>query len=343
MRVLIVKMSSLGDVIHTLPAITDAVSANPQIVFDWVVEESFEEIPQWHPAVDKVHSIAWRRWRKSLWQTWKHKELQHFFRAVRRRRYDLIIDAQGLLKSAMVSKLAWGQKRVGFSKKTVREPIAAWFYDETFSISRNEHAVLRLRQLFSQALGYTFDPTKIDYGINRKIFTSLTPEPYLLFLHGTTWETKLWPEAYWKTLINYVTSAGLRVKLPWGNTEEYERAQRIADANALVTILPRASLKGMAEYLTHASAVVAVDTGLAHLAAALDVPTLSLYGATNAALTGTFGNNQIHLQANFDCSPCLQKYCTYQENSIQKPACYDTIAPANVWEKLELLLKKRVK
>ena len=105
MRVLVVKMSSLGDVIHTLPALTDAAAAIPGITFDWVVEEGFAEIPAWHPAVDTVIPIALRRWRKHPWRDFRGPQWRACRQALRRQHYDAVIDAQGLLKSVFVARL----------------------------------------------------------------------------------------------------------------------------------------------------------------------------------------------------------------------------------------------
>ena len=153
MRVLLIKTSSLGDVIHTLPALTDAMNALPGIQFDWVVEEGFAEIPTWHPAVANVIPVAIRRWRKNLWQTVKNGEWRRFKQRLRDTRYDLVIDAQGLLKSAWLTRYVKAPV-AGLDKTSAREPMAARFYDRPYAVARGQHAVERLRQLFAQALGY---------------------------------------------------------------------------------------------------------------------------------------------------------------------------------------------
>jgi heptosyltransferase-1 len=338
MRILIIKTSSMGDVIHTLPALTDAGKAIPGITFDWVVEESFAEIPRWHPLVDKIIPIAWRRWRKQLLTKQTLRELIAFRKNLQEQQYDLVIDAQGLVKSALVTWFAKGL-RCGANKQSARESLAALFYQRAYPVEFQQHAVTRNRTLLSQVLGYSLPTTMADYGINKNIFLTQPPEqePYLLFLHGTTWATKHWPETYWIALTKLANEAGFLVKLPWGNTAEQERAYRIAASSDKTQVLPRLTLADIATVLAGAKAVVAVDTGLGHLAAALDVPTVSLYGPTNPILTGALGKSQIHLSATFSCAPCLSKTCTYVSNqpSPLYPPCFAaTLQPTTVWQAL---------
>ena len=334
MHVLIVKTSSMGDVIHTLPALTDAKNAIPGITFDWLVEENFSEIPQWHPAVKKVIPIAWRRWRKNPFSSASRKEFKQFYQNLRAEKYDLIIDAQGLLKSALFSLLAKGPL-CGLDRHSAREPLASLFYKMKYPVARNQHAVTRVRSLFSQALSYDLPSTMADYGIDReKLVTETSIEPYLVFLHGTTWATKHWPEENWIELAKLANAAGLVVKLTWGNQAEHDRAQRIAASSDRVEVLPRLDLMAVAKVLAGAKAIAAVDTGLGHLAAALDVPTVSLYGPTNPVLTGALGRSQVHLSVRFSCAPCLGKECTYPGALPSVPQCFSTVTPLMVWFRL---------
>lgn len=350
MRVLIVKTSSMGDVIHTLPALTDAMQAVPNITFDWMVEENFAEIPAWHPRVNQVITVAWRRWRKQLFNAKNYAQWQQFRKNCRANSYDLIIDAQGLVKSALFSRLAKGV-HVGFDWHSAREPLASLFYQKTYAVAPDQHAITRTRELFSQALGYPTPKTVPAYGIARQNFVwDKVDEPYLVFLHGTTWDTKHWPESYWIELASLANQAGLLVKLPWGNQTEFLRAQKIAESVPRAEVLPRLDLMGIAGVLAGAKAIVAVDTGLGHLAAALDVPTVSLYGPTNPVLTGALGQSQVHLSASFACAPCLSKICTYRgDSSLNPPSsfkspsplyppCFSTLSPGVVWRALSTLL-----
>lgn len=296
MRVLLIKTSSLGDVIHTLPALTDAARAIPGIQFDWVVEEGFAEIPAWHPAVAQVIPVAIRRWRKNLWQTIKTGEWRRFKQRLGETRYDLVIDAQGLLKSAWLTRYVKAPV-AGLDRDSAREPLASRFYNRAYAVPKEQHALERVRQLFAQALDYPLPAGIGDYGLNRAQLADSAPQPYLLFLHGTTWASKHWPEANWRALAEQMSEQGWAIRLPWGNELEKARAERIAAGIEHAAVLPKLNLAGVAKVIAGASACVAVDTGLGHLAAALDVPSISLYGPTLPGRVGAYGRSQVHLCA----------------------------------------------
>ena len=346
MRVLIIKTSSLGDVIHTLPALTDAAHALPGIRFDWVVEEGFAEIPSWHPAVDQVIPVAIRRWRKNLWQTLKSGEWKAFKQRLRARKYDLVIDAQGLVKSAWLTRYVKAPV-AGLDRYSAREGWASRFYDRRLSVATGQHAVERVRQLFAMALAYDLPEGIGNYGLDLERLQLPPAAPYVVFLHGTTWATKHWPEAYWRELAERMGHLGMAVKLPWGSPAEKARADRIAQGLRNAEVLPRLNLAGVAKVLAGAQACVAVDTGLGHLAAALDVPTVSLFGPTNPGLTGAYGRSQVHMASDFSCAPCLQKKCTYQPTAEDQrrfdlkrewPLCFTRLNPERVASRLSTLL-----
>lgn len=327
MRVLLIKTSSLGDVIHTLPALTDAARAIPGIQFDWVVEEGFAEIPAWHPAVAQVIPVAIRRWRKNLLQTWKSGEWQRFKQRLRETEYDLVVDAQGLFKSAVLTRYSKAPV-AGLDRDSAREPLACRFYDRLYPVPWGQHALERTRQLFAQALGYSVPEGWGDYGLDREAMRDPAAPPYLLFLHGTTWASKHWPEADWRALAERMSAQGWAIRLPWGNDAERERAQRIAAGLENVAVLPKLNLAGVAKVIAGATACVAVDTGLGHLAAALDVPTLSLYGPTLPGRVGAYGRGQVHLCAS---GPNAGK------GDRVKP-CFDGLDAQRVGDELNALL-----
>ena len=295
MRVLIVKTSSMGDVLHTLPALTDAMQAIPGIHFDWVVEEGFAQIPSWHEAVDRVIPVAIRRWRKAWFSAPIKAERKAFRDAVQSVKYDAIIDAQGLVKSAaLVTRLAHGIKH-GMDWQTAREPLASLFYNRRHHIAKQQHAVERTRELFAKSLGYAKPESQGDYAIAQHFLSESTPDgtPYCVFLHATTRDDKHWPESHWRELIGLLQESGLRIKLPWGAPHEEARAQRLAQGFDYVDVLPRLSLEKIAHVLAKAKFVVSVDTGLSHLTAALDRPNITLYGPTDPGLIGGYGKNQV--------------------------------------------------
>lgn len=296
MRVLIIKMSSLGDVIHTLPALTDAQKQHPDIQFDWVIEPGFSEIPAFHPSVKKIIPAPIRKWRKNIIQTLKNAELEKFYKALKTEKYDVVIDAQGLIKSSIISLFTKGI-RCGYDRNSIREPLASFFYNKHFNISWELHAITRIRKLFAQSLNYNFVDDIPDYGINKANFAR-THENYCVFLHGTARDEKCWPESHWANLIGLLKQKNpdLKILLPWGNTEEKARAEHLAENQTNTEVLPKSDLKTLAGLLLHAKFNIAVDTGLGHLSAALDVPTISLYGPTDPKLIGTVGKHQIHIK-----------------------------------------------
>ncbi len=328
----------MGDVIHTLPALTDAARAMPSVTFDWVVEEAFTEIPAWHPAVSQVIPVAIRRWRKDLFNTVGSNEWKQFKISLRKFHYDLVIDAQGLLKSA------WVVRRVkapaaGFDRYSAREPLASWFYQHKISVPKQMHAVERSRELFAHALNYSKPADKGDYGIDpHRFYGSSVEPPNVVFLHGTTRDDKHYPEPYWRRLAIMLTQAQYRVRLPWGNEVEKARAERIVAGIDNAEVLPKLNLQGVAGVLAQARAVVAVDTGLGHLSAALNIPTVSLYGSTNPALVGTYGENQIHLQAGDFAVP-------EADHTKVEPAIFSALVPEQVYRILvdKMLASRSVK
>ncbi len=319
MRVLIVKTSSMGDVLHTLPALTDAARAIRGIHFDWVVEEGFAQIPGWHDAVDNVIPVALRRWRKAWFSAPIKAERQAFRTRLQAVNYDAVIDAQGLLKSAaLVTRLAHGTKH-GMDWHSAREPLASLFYSQRHRIAKPQHAVERTRELFAKSLGYDKPATQGDYAIARHFLNHLNPDAghYAVFLHATTRDDKHWPEAHWRELIALMADSGLRIKLPWGAPHEEERARRLAEGFDYVEVLPKMSLEEVARELAGARFVVSVDTGLSHLTAALDRPNITLYGPTDPGLIGGYGKNQVAC-----CGEGGETQTIYAQQVMDKVASY---------------------
>lgn len=289
MRILLVKTSSLGDVIHNLPVVTDIHRHWPDAHIDWCVEESFAAIPRLHPAVSRIVPVAVRRWRKALLQRSTWQEIAAFRQRIKEVDYDLVLDTQGLLKSAILAVQANGPL-AGYTGDSAKEQLAARFYDRHFRVARNLHAVVRNRELAAAALAYRLDET-LDYGIvaPTKEHAWLPAGPYVVLLSATSRDDKLWPESYWIELGQTLAARGLRMVLPAGNPLERARAARLAAAIPQALPAPSLSIDVLASLLAQARAVVGVDTGLTHLAVALGVPTVALYTATEPGLTGVLG------------------------------------------------------
>jgi heptosyltransferase-1 len=278
--ILFVKTSSLGDVVHNCPAVSDAARALPGVAIDWIVEEPFAGIARMHRAVRRVIPVAVRRWRGALWQPSVWSEIGAWRRALRAERYDAVLDTQSLLKSALLCALAPGTRH-GMDRASAREPLAAHFYDVRHSVPRGLHAVERNRRLAAEALGYVVNRS-IDYGLRAPLGEK---SRYAVLLTMTSRKDKLWPEPRW---IELARALRLPAVLPWGSEAERARAQRIANVVG-ATVPDRMSLEDLARLCVNAEGVVGLDTGLTHLAAALGVPTVGIYCGSDPALTGLYG------------------------------------------------------
>ena len=324
----------MGDVLHLMPALTDLQQNNPDVEIDWLVEDSFADIPSWHPAVKRVIKASTRRWRK--FDKVSRSEYRAFKKELRRESYDVVVDAQGLIKSAWISRLATLTKngfRAGFSGDSIKESPAAWSYKRKVQVDRKQHAVERLRLLFAGIFGYEFC-SALDYGLSLSKSETDNRDTVFLF-HGTTWASKHLPDQVWRDLRDQIIKSGYKVKVTWGNEAEKKRAQWIAQGQDGVTVLPKSSLTYLAQELSSAKGAVAVDTGLGHLSAALAVPCVSVYGSTDPSLTGAWGENQICLQSQYSCSPCLLKECDRLNSQNSYPPCYDEFLHNEIWHALE--------
>lgn len=337
MKALLIKMSSLGDVVHALPALS--VAAQQGIRFDWVVEEAYQAIAAQHHAVDKVKPIALRRWRRAPWRC--RKEIRAFFSALPLLEYDLVLDAQGLLKSAVVASRARGREIVGFVRRHAKESITAWYYDRRVEAPRGQHAIDRQRQLFAGAFGYSHrGADAYDFGLPS--WRQRTND--CVFLHGSSWASKQWPVGMWADLAKRASAARLQVLLPWGDEAERRRAETIV-AQGGGQVLNKLDLSQMMSLLQCAKLVVGVDSGLTHLAAALGTPTVALYGSTSAALTGCRGPRASVLASAFGCAPCQKRTCRYRgpgrlwRDAPVVPPCYGELSPTRVWAQAEALME----
>jgi len=279
-RILFVKTSSLGDVVHNCPAVSDVARALPGVEIDWVVEEPFAAVAKMHAAVRRVIPVAVRRWRSALWNPAVWKEMRAVRRAIGAERYDAVIDTQSLLKSALIASWANGPRH-GLDRASARESLAARFYDVAHPVPRALHAVERNRRLAGAALGYSL--STLDYGLRA---SAGGRDAALVFLTMTSRGDKLWPEESW---IELGRAVGVPPVLPWGSDEERERAERIARALPGARVPQRMSVEQLGALFASSQAVVGVDTGLTHLAAALGARTVGIYCGSDPALTGIYG------------------------------------------------------
>lgn len=296
MKLLIVKTSSMGDVIHTFPALEDVRRARPDIIFDWCVEETFAGIVALHPAVRTIHKVAVRRWRKALWAAPTWREMADLRQSLRRDDYDLVLDAQGLLKSAVVARLA-GAPVVGFDRASAREPSAALFYRHHHAVPRGLHAIERTRRLFGLALGYEPDLSKLDSGIVTPRDGPAMPANAAFLLHGTSREDKKWPAGDWIETARLLAAEGFSPVTTWSNRAEKSVAEAIAGAVPQTLLVPKSPLAEIAGRIGRSALTIGADTGLTHLAAAFGLPTVAVFLTTEPGLTGPRGRFTATLSA----------------------------------------------
>jgi len=293
-RILLVKTSSMGDVIHNLPVVNDILLHYPDAKIDWVVEESFAEIPRLHPNINQVFTVAMRRWRKAMFSKNTWLEIQQCKLLLSQQPYDFIIDTQGLIKSAIIATWANGE-RYGYDKDSIREPYASYFYQHNYAISYQQHAVVRNRTLAAMSLGYDIPTNAPDYGTvcNEACLNALLPNlklPFVLALHGTSKASKLWPEPQWILLGRMLESQALQLVLPWSDAHEQERAMRIASQLSNAFVLPKLNLSELASIIAQAKGAIGVDTGLSHLCAAFNIPTVAIYTDSSPERTGVMAS-----------------------------------------------------
>ncbi|OGA04711.1 MAG: lipopolysaccharide heptosyltransferase I [Betaproteobacteria bacterium RIFCSPLOWO2_02_FULL_62_17] len=287
-KILLIKTSSLGDVVHNFPAVSDIRRNFPDAVIDWVVEEAYLPLVALHPGVRRGIPVAIRRWRRRplRFATWT--EIGKLRQTFKHDHYDAVIDTQGLIKSALLAAAAQG-RRHGFDAASAREPIAARFYDVCHHIARGQHAVVRNRELAARALGYRCGEA-VDYGLrNGASHINKTRERRIVLLHSTSRANKHWPEDRWAELGKLIEAAGAGVVLPWGSRNERLRSERIASSLRHAQIPGVLSMQAVAALLEQCNGVAGLDTGLTHLAAALETPVAAIYCATNPGLTGVYG------------------------------------------------------
>ncbi len=300
--ILFIKTSSLGDVLHHMPALAEARARRPGDRFSWVVEEAYAPLVRLHPAVDAVIPVAARRWGRGLLRPSAWREMAAFRRLLRAEAYDAVIDTQGLLKSALVARSARGVRH-GYDAQSIKEPPASRLYDRRHGVSRQLHAVERNRRLTGLALGY--EPAgPADFGLDRARLAGAASAPYAVLLHATAQARKEWPEDNWRALARDLTR-DMDVALPWGSDAERVRAGRIAAGVPRAAVPERQPLDAVARLIAGASLVVGVDTGLLHLGAALGVPLVAIFGGSDPGLTGPVGAGPITVLGTQGASPSL--------------------------------------
>ena len=331
MKVLLVKTSSMGDVIHTFPALTDALAARPELEIDWCVEEPFTDLVRLHPGVGRIHRVAMRRWRTALAAHTTHRELMGFWRTMRSERYDLVIDAQGLVKSALLARLA-GARVAGFDRASARESAATMLYRSRHAVERDRHAIDRTRLLLGRILDYEPDLDRIDYGLTHAGGHGRGYHEVFL-LHGTSWASKHWHPEGWIDLARRLVDGGYRPVVTYGSPAEQRLTEALADAVAETRVVRKTSLGEIADIMKNCVAAVGTDSGLTHLACALDLPTVQIALSTAPGLTGPRGRRVDVVSAAIDCAPCRKRDCPLVPAGEVQP-CARTVMADDVMQRL---------
>jgi len=290
-RVLIVKTSSMGDVVHALPAISDLARHQRGVSIDWVVEERFAEIPRLHRDVARVIPIGLRRWRHQLHLLTTWKQIRAVRQALGRYRYDRIIDLQGLVKSAFVARWAHGPV-VGLCGRSARERAASWFYDRRITVDPGLHAIDRNRLLTAEALGYAVGAAAVDFRIRVPATPAGALRPWIgeqrfaMLLTNASRASKLWPDENWRAVEAWLAEQGLHSVLVWGTDRERIATVHRAAPMHSARVAPPAGLETLAAVFSKASLVIGLDTGLTHWAAAVGAPTIGIFCDFDPARVG---------------------------------------------------------
>ena len=344
MRILIVKISALGDVVHSLPVLAYIKKLHPEAEIDWLVEEGLAPLLEGHPLLHRVHRLGFKRWRRQGFIVLL-RGLLEMARTLRRQPYDVVLDLQGNCKSGLFTLLSKARLRYGFARHVVREWPNLLATNRKVVLGEADHhisdrSLAVAREAFpGGGKAPLAGPLHVDEGAAAQVDRQLHQAGFdgqslLVLQYGTTWRTKLWSLDYWRELVRRLTlENGFRPVLIWGNDEERQAAELIAAAsNGRAVIWPRASLQELVALLQRADLVVGGDTGPIHIAAALQRPTVSIFRVTDATRNGPRGKEHIRLQAPMPCGPCLKKTCP------QDAECARSIAVSQVHEAVSKLL-----
>lgn len=334
MKVLIIKTSALGDILHALPVLDYLHRVSPGIKIDWVVEERNRELLDGNPLLNKIILFRSRIWRRKLYlpDTWR--QIIHFCRQLREEEYDYVFDIQGNLKSGMISSKTRCSEIFGFTREELQESVNLLFTKYQISMHPDDqHITDKNLRIVRAPFGGNFDGMRFKSSIatshhNDKnaevLLSTLSKGPNVLFHCGTTWRTKLWTKANWIELGRRILSryADANILFSWGNRNELNTATTIAQSIGPGTrILDRYSLKGFCALIKKIDLVVGGDTGPVHLAAAVGTPTVSLYRSSDGMRSGPRGNRHVVIQTPLDCACCFKTSCSRDEE------CRNSITP----------------
>ena len=281
---------------HALPAITEAKDQINNITFDWVVDKNFSSVPKWHPNIENTIETNHREWKLNLFSSKSRDEMRDVLNKIDANEYDLIVDMQNNLKSAFLSFMCKSSV-TGLDAKSAREYPAHLAYKTKIRVPKTMHAVERQKLLLATALGYETNINNRDYGISKANFKKplkMYSSKYAICVQNASWASKQWPIEYWQEFLRILEKKDLKFLFPSGSQAELDRASKICSVSQKAFALEILPLDEIAFLIDNSEFAICSDTGLAHLSAVVDTPSLTLYGPTDISLIGTYGNNQNH-------------------------------------------------
>ncbi|KMY85136.1 Lipopolysaccharide heptosyltransferase I [Candidatus Paraburkholderia calva] len=321
-RILIVKVTSLGDIVETLPVVSDLRCAFPSAKIDWAADAAFADIIRWNPGVDRVLSAPLRKFKRA--RNWNDlKEIGASIGELRAEKYDAIVDIHGMYKSAIIAFMARGKQRFGYLNQDLGERGAAFAYNRRFGPRPHTDAWRGMRMSVADALGYRFDETP-DYNVRLPAPTRdlgiPRGKPTAMLFHATSADIKKWPKENWAEVGRWLIERGYTIALPWGTEREQGEAQAIAALLPDARVLPKLTVEECAHWIEASELVIGADTGLVHLAHALQKCTVMLFAATSREHFGVSAPGRSVSVGDQSAPPDVQQVLASMQSVLGMPA-----------------------
>lgn len=315
MKILIIRLSAIGDIFHTLTILPDIRKVFKDVQIDWLVDESFVEVTKLSPLIENVIPIPLKKWKKSKLSYLPN--LIKYKKSLPKVNYDYIIDTQSLIKTALLSKFLFNGEIYGLDRKSAREPLASLFYDYKYNVNQDNVAVIRLRGLIAKIFNLNHNLRKFSFDVKTKPYLPNFDSKYVLFLHGTSKENKKWAIDNWVELSQWIISnTDKQIVVTHSNDSEYQFTKDLKDKlnSSRLTIIDKLKFAEFADVVKHASLVVGVDTGFTHLANLLHIPTIAIYQASDpnyvgmleSAIAKNLGNKESKITS-YQAISCIQR------------------------------------